>query len=166
MTDSEYKLRQATLNWMVTQADCYTHALTLTLKQSRKVKTERGELIERLTRYSATTNMRHFINRLNAALYGNAAKAARGGKSIRLLGALEGGIAGTNLHYHCVIGRLPERLTNSERDFLIRSAWHATNFGNERVHIQTLETTGWMSYMVKELGKLSCDVIDWENVRN
>lgn len=82
MTDSEYKLRQATLNWMVAQAESYTHALTLTLKQSRKVKTERGELVERLTRYSATTNMRHFINRLNAALYGNAAKTARGGKCV------------------------------------------------------------------------------------
>lgn len=110
MTDSEYKLRQAILNWMVAQAESYTHALTLTLKQSRKVKTERGELVERITRYSATTNMRHFINRLNAALYGNAAKAARGGKSIKLLGALEGGTTGDNLHYHCVIGRLPERL--------------------------------------------------------
>lgn len=166
MTDSEYKLRQATLNWMVAQAESYTHALTLTLKQSRKVKTERGELVERITRYSATTNMRHFINRLNAALYGNAAKTARGGKSIKLLGALEGGTTGDNLHYHCVIGRLPERLTNSERDYLIRSAWQQTSFGNEQVHIQTLTTTGWMGYMVKEVGKLSCDIIDWENVRN
>lgn len=87
-------------------------------------------------------------------------------KSIKLLGALEGGTTGDNLHYHCVIGRLPERLTNSERDYLIRSAWQQTSFGNEQVHIQTLTTTGWMGYMVKEVGKLSCDIIDWENVRN
>ena len=166
MTDDEYRLRQATLDWMMEKADSYTHALTLTMKQSRRVMTQRGEVVERLTTYSATTNMRHFINRLNARLYGNAAKAARGGKGITLLGALEGGATGNNIHYHCVIGRLPERLTNKERDGLIRAAWQQTHFGNEQVNIQALKTTGWMSYMVKELGKLSCDIIDWENVRD
>ena len=154
------------MDWMVEQAGGYTHALTLTMKQSRRVMTQRGEVVERLTTYSAATNMRHFINRLNAGLYGNAAKAARGGKSIRLLGALEGGATGTNLHYHCVIGRLPEWMAAKERDGIIRAAWLQTHFGNEQVNIQALTTTGWMSYMVKELGKLSCDIIDWENVRD
>ncbi len=166
MTNDEYRLRQATLDWMVANADGYTHALTLTMKQTRKVVTERGDYWERLTAENATRNMRHFLNRLNAALYGNAAKRKRGGKSIRIVSALEGGVMCKNFHYHCVIGRLPERLTDNERDGLIRAVWQQTNFGNEQVHIQRLTTAGWMGYMVKELGKLSCDTIDWENVRN
>lgn len=166
MTEENYRLRQATLDWLIAQKGSYTHALTLTMKQRRSVMTQRGEVWERLTNYNASVNLRHFINRLNGALYGNAAKRERGGKSIRILGALESGTTGGNLHYHCVIGRLPEWMTEKEHDGLIRAAWLQTNFGNEQVHLQRLTTTGWMGYMVKELGALSCDIIDWENVRN
>ena len=133
---------------------------------TRKVATERGEIWERLTIYNATRNMRHFVNTLNGALFGNAVKARRGGKSIRIVSALEGGVSGGNMHYHCAIGNLPDWTSDRQMDGLIRALWLATDFGNEQVHIQQLTTTGWMSYMVKELGKLSCDTIDWENVRN
>ena len=166
MTNDEYRLKQATLDWMLERADGYTHALTLTMKQTRRVMTERGEVVERLTKYNASTNLRHFINRLNGSLFGNAAKAKRGGKTVKLLGALESGVMGRNLHYHCIIGRLPERLTENERSGLIMAAWQQTNFGNEQIHIEQLKTTGWLSYMTKELGKLSCDIIDWENIRD
>jgi len=166
MTDENYRLRQATLDWLCAQKDSYTHALTLTMKQTRKLATERGDTFEKLTAYNASRNMRHFLNRLNVSLYGNAAKAKRGGKSIRIVSALEGGITGKNFHYHCVIGNLPERLSDTHIGGLIRTVWQQTGFGNEQVDIQRLTTTGWMGYMVKELGRLSCDVIDWENVRN
>ena len=162
MTNNEHKLRKATLDWMLEQADCYTHAVTLTLKQSRAILTERGEVREALTKYNAIANMRHFINRLNAELYGNAAK--RYGKSIAILTVLEGENTGKLLHYHCAIGKLPDRLSDKAIEGSIRGAWLQTGFGNEQMHIQRMQTNGWLSYMGKEIVRGDCDVLDWENV--
>ena len=119
---------------------------------------------EGLTKYNAIANMRHFINRLNAALYGNAAK--RYGKSIAILTVLEGGEGtGKLLHYHCAIGNLPQRLCDKAVEGSIRGAWLQTGFGNEQMHIERMQTTGWLGYMAKDLRTADGDVVDWENVR-
>ena len=164
MTDNEYRLRKATINWMLEQADSYTHAVTLTLKQARPVMTERGLIQDVLTKYSAIANMRHFINRLNAELFGNAAK--RYGKSIAIVTVLEGGKGtGKNLHYHCALGNFPSRLSDRAIEGSIRGAWRQTNFGNEQMHIERIQASGWLSYMGKDVGDADCDVVDWENTR-
>ena len=164
MTDDEYKLRKVTLDWMLEQVDCYTHAVTLTLKPYRIVMTERGEIREALTIYSAKASMRHFIKRLNSELFGNATK--RGGKSIAILTVLEGQSGGKNMHYHCAIGNLPDRLCEKEIEGSIRSAWLQTSFGNVQMHIERMQTNGWLNYIGKELGQNGSDVLDWENTRN
>ena len=163
MTINERELRKAAVEWMLEQADSYTHAVTLTLKQTRTVLTERGHVREQLTKYSAKAAMRHFINRLNAALYGNAAK--RYGKSIAIVAVLEGESTGKLLHYHCAIRNLPERVNDKAIEGCIRAAWKQTNFGNEQVCVTRIHTTGWISYIGKEIGRDECDVLDWENVR-
>ena len=149
---------------MLEQSDCYTHAVTLTLKQSRTILTERGEMREALTVYNAKSNMRHFIKRLNYELFGNAAK--RRGKSIAILTVLEGQSDGKNMHYHCAIGNLPDWLCESEIKGCIRGAWLQTTFGNVQMHIERMQTNGWLNYIGKELGQNSGDVVDWENTRN
>ena len=163
MTDNEYKQRKVTLDWMLEHADCYTHAVTLTMKQSRRILTDRGEMRDDLTVYSANANMRHFIRRVNCELFGNAAK--RYGKSIAIVSSLEGVLTGKNLHYHCAIGNLPDRLCERAIEGSIRGAWLQTNFGNRQMHIERMQTNGWLNYMVKDIGRQNCEVLDWENKR-
>jgi len=163
MTNNEIALRNATLDWMLQQADSYTHAITLTLKPYRVVQTERGEMREALTKDNAKANMRHFINRVNNSMYGNAAK--RYGKGISILAVIEGEATNKQLHYHCAIGNLPTTLNEQAIQSKITSAWHQTAFGNEQVHIQRMQTSGWLNYLGKEVGLHGADVVDWENVR-
>lgn len=163
MTNNEIALRNATLEWMLQQADSYTHAVTLTLKPYRSTLTKNGEVREALTKDSASANMRHFINRLNVSLYGNAAK--RYGKGITILATIEGEATNKLLHYHCAIGNLPDTNTDKEIQSKIKAAWEQTAFGNEQIDIQRMQTNGWLSYMGKEVGLRNADVVDWENVR-
>ncbi len=145
---------------MLKRAEGYTHANTLTLKPYRTVMTERGEVREKLTIDEARANMRHFINRLNTAIYGNAVK--RFGKRIAILPALEGA-EGKSLHYHCAISNLPETLSEAALHAKVKEAWQLTHFGNEQIDVQRMQTTGWIGYMGKELGRGNTDVLDWEN---
>ena len=164
MTNNDYQLRKTTQDWMLKRAERYTHAITLTLKPYRTVMTERGEVIEKLTIYDAKANMRHFINKLNAQIFGNAAK--RYGKSISILPVLEG-IRGHKLfHYHCAIGNLPESLCEAAISAKIRSAWQQTHFGNEQIDIQPMQTTGWVGYMAKDMGRGNTDALDLENMHS
>jgi hypothetical protein len=96
MTNSECKLKAATIKWMLQQSDRYTHAVTLTLKPYRTVMTERGEMRETLSIYNASANMRHFINRLNCDLFNTAMR--RNGASIAILPVLEGEATHKLLH--------------------------------------------------------------------
>ena len=163
MTNNEIALQKATMEWMLQKADSYTHALTLTLKPYRTVLTARGEIREALTKDNASANMRHFINRLNVSLYGNAVK--RYGKSITILATVEGEATNKLLHYHCAIGNLPDTLNEQAIRSKIIAAWEQTNFGNQQVNIQRMQTSGWLGYMSKEVGLYNTDVVDWENVR-
>lgn len=155
--------RQATTEWLLEHERYFTHAVTLTFKPYTTVMTERGQCNEQLTQEKATQNVRHFINRVNAELYGQ--NARRNGYSITLVGALEGEATGKHLHYHCAVGNLPANLSAAETYKKIASAWHLTRFGNEQVHVQAMTTTGWLGYISKDVGRMDTDVIDWENVR-
>ena len=163
MTNNEIALRKATIEWMLQQADSYTHAVTLTLKPYRTALTKNGEVREALTKDNASANMRHFISRLNASLFGNAAK--RHGKGITILATIEGEATNKLLHYHCAIGNFPNTNTEKEIRNKIKAAWEQTAFGNEQIDIQRIHTTDWLNYMGKEVGLRNADVVDWENVR-
>ena len=164
MTNNDYKLRNTTQDWMLQLTDRYTHAVTLTLKPYRTVMTEHGEVREKLTIYDAKANMRHFINRLNAEIFGNAAK--RYGKSIAILPVLEGIRGHKFFHYHCAIGNLPESLSDAALHAKVRAAWQLTHFGNEQIDVQRMQTTGWIGYMGKELGRGNTDALDLENLHS
>lgn len=88
MTEDQLFIRAACLEWMLKYADQFTHAVTLTLKPYRVIATEFGDVRQALSSIEAKTNFRHFLNRLNANVYGNAAK--RFGKSITAMPLLEG----------------------------------------------------------------------------
>ena len=163
MTDNDRKFKKEALDWLLQSADSYTHAVTLTLKPYRIVLTENGQMREVLTRYEATRNFSYFLRRLNASLFGNSPK--RYGKSISVLPMLEGEANQKLLHYHCALGNFPASLTEDEIQTKIVTAWHQTPFGNVQTDVQKMHTSGWLTYVAKELGRKNVDVIDLENMR-
>lgn len=143
--------------------DQFTHAVTLTLKPYRVIATEIGDVRQVLTSIEAKTNFRHFLNRLNTNMYGNAAK--RFGKSITAMPLLEGQATHKLLHYHCALGNFPAELCEKGIAAKITNAWYQTAFGNKQIDIQPMRTIGWLNYAGKEIGFRNADVVDWENVR-
>ena len=156
-------LHKTYLDWMLANADSYTHAVTLTLKPYRIVLTERGQFREALDEMKAQTNFRHFLNRLNANVFGNAAK--RHGKSVSVLPILEGQISQKLLHYHCAMGNFRDDLPDAAIASIIQHAWQQTPFGNEQVLVEPMHSTRWVSYIAKELGSSNSVAFDLDNTR-
>lgn len=163
MTENDFKIRQAHIDWMQQYANEFTHAATLTLKPYRVVPTARGEMRETITQTAASQDFGFFIRRLNASLFGHAAK--RFGKSIAILPTLEGLQHGKLLHYHCALGQFPTQLCEKAIEAKIREAWQKTRFGNEQVDVRRMATAGWLSYMGKEIRSYNADALDVANVR-
>jgi hypothetical protein len=163
MTNDQLLLRAACFGFMQKHADRFSHAVTLTLKPYRIVASPVGDQRQVLTPIEASANFHHFLNRLNAELFGNAAK--RFEKSVTAIPLLEGQATHKLLHYHCALGNFPIDLCEKGIAAKITSAWHLTAFGNAQIDIQPMRTSGWLNYAGKEIGFRNADVIDWENVR-
>ena len=161
MTENDYKLRQAHIDWMLEHADALTHAITLTLKPYCVIPTERGEMRDTLTPIAASRNFHHFLRRLNKSVFGHAAQ--RYDKSVVVLPMLEGRRTDKLLHYHCAFG-FPTFLQDAAIDAKVRCAWQQTQFGNEQIKIKRMATTGWLSYMGKDI-RSTADELDISNVR-
>lgn len=136
-------------------------AITLTFKQSQFFQGEVGYCYRKLTRTDAERTVRHFRNRLDKRIYGNA--ALRHGKRCRFFGAFEG-YSGGNLHYHGVIER-PEHIEPFRFEMMIRECWQlCSDWGNKQIHIERYSDEGWISYCAKLRGKSDYSRnIDWSN---
>lgn len=156
-------LQDAYFDWLLKDADQYTHAVTLTLKPKISVMTDKGLYFQTLTTSEAQKNFAHFIKRLNCALFGNAAK--RYGKSVTVLPVLEANGQAQLLHYHCAMGQFPDHLPPAAIPQCIANAWHQTPFGHDHVHTQRIRDAGWGEYMGKEIDARNSDVVDLLNLR-
>jgi len=112
-------------------------AVTLTMKQSVRH--------QKLDKYLATRNMRHFLNNLNRSIFGNASK--RFGKKIEVI-AVQETSNWQRLHYHLLI-KVPDRISIDEFSNLILQHWKSTDFAYNENTIRTCHSSGWISYMLK-----------------
>lgn len=127
-----------------------THlAVTLTMKQSVNH--------QKLDKYLAARNFRYFLNRLNKGIFGNA--ATRFGKKIEVIAVQETSYS-QRLHYHLLI-KIPERVSPIELSGLILQHWKSTDFAYNENIIKPCHSSGWISYMLKDLGRTS--ELDIEN---
>lgn len=156
------EIKQETQDWMRKHASYFTHAVTLTMKQSREVMTTKGLTRQYLTEIEAKENLRQFIRFLNAIVYGNAAK--RFCASIHVIPVMEGIATDKQLHYHCMIGNFRAGADEALIDSAIRTAWLKTDFGNIQINIQPLTPEGWIDYITKEIGIGDADNVDYDNV--
>jgi hypothetical protein len=144
--------------------------VTFTLKQMIQVYNEFGSHLVKGNRITYETNFRHFMNRLNKKVYGNASK--RFEKRLKVLAIIEGGVGGIRYHYHGVIQTPPHLLNSSlnEKTKFINDSWKETRWGYNINDVRYPSTEdggveGWIHYITKSRSKqydLSTSV-DWLN---
>lgn len=126
-------------------------AVTLTMKKSydRKYNDEA----------ESSANMRHFLNRLNQRVFGNAYR--KHGKRLISIPVRE---VDTEYrpHYHLILERSPQHLTHANYCDLIEGCWKSTRYGYKQIDIKPVTNSGWVSYITKLKGM--SDEVDWENV--
>ena len=132
-------------------------SVTLTMKQFAE-----GESLDQI---NASRNMRHFLNRLNKSVYGNAWQ--RFDCRVNVLPVQE---CTDRIHYHLLIEppktRNTRYLSREEFKSRLEECWKKTKFGHQEICIKELEDGDsmgkWCSYITKFKNGDS-DQLDWEN---
>ena len=105
----------------------------------------------------ASKNLRHFLNRLNRSIFGQAFK--RYDRRLNVVPVIERSSPG-RLHFHLVIQNpYPDSPARFEQ--MIGEEWSRTDFGYGETHVDQLIDHGWTDYISKT--KTASDGLDWEN---
>jgi len=135
-------------------------AITLTLKQGVRLNSAGQDTYVALDTNSASQNLRHFLNLLNAHYLGKRAK--RFGERMPVISVLEG-TRSKRFHYH-LMADWPK---NESRDLIagrVGHLWGRTQWGYNECHVRLNADRGWINYItkLKDKSDLSSS-IDWEN---
>ena len=149
------KIQEAFVQYSISIKWSAPVAVTLTMKQRQSA--------QNIDHMLASRNFRHFLNRLNREVYGNAAR--RFGKGLKVIAVLEHD-ALVRFHYHAVIDQ-PETMNFTEFKQAIEDAWAKTRWGYDQTEIVPMTSEGWVRYISKLDQKPQYDLaIDWPNIRN
>jgi hypothetical protein len=131
-------------------------AVTVTMRRSFVSDTGERSFI---TVERASQNLRHFLNRMNKAIFGNAYK--RYGKRVQVIPVYEKDVD-THLHFHLFIEK-PDRLSDLRFECLIRTNWIKSDWGLWSIDIQKDTDSGWLKYITKDTCA-SFENVDFENL--
>lgn len=136
------------------------HIRSLPIKQSLSVTLTMKQVVENeyLDPQKSSRNFKHFLNRLNKKIHGNA--YYRFGKSISVVPALEKSFEG-RYHYHLILER-PAHIPQNTYELMIMECWRKTRFGYYEIDIRNIYSSGWTDYITKFSSKE--DEIDYENL--
>lgn len=128
-------------------------SVTLTMKQGND-----GEVLDEI---NASTNMRHFLNRLNRAVFKNAFQ--RFGHQVNVMPVQE---CTDRIHYHLLV-EVPSSHKDMESfEILMKGCWQKTKFGYQETCIKVIDDENslhrWCNYITKFKNNDS-DQLDWEN---
>ena len=152
MGDKE--LQSATRSFISLDLFCNPCGVTLTMKQANAWTT--------LDPINASVCFRHFRNRINKKLFGNAAK--RFHTFTPIVALIEKSLSG-RYHYHCVIDR-PARISCAAFEHIVSTQWANTPFGYTEIDFQHEIDSGWIAYITKRSQKSNFgDSIDWLNTQ-
>jgi hypothetical protein len=127
-------------------------ALTLTEKQIA------GGV--RIDPIRSSQNTRHFLNRLNEQVFGNASR--RYGKKLQVVTVMEQD-ASHRHHLHMMIDR-PDQISLSRFAGVVLDCWRKTAFGYNQISVRPCHDDGWIRYILKSRTKIDfLSSIDWEN---
>ena len=150
-----------TRSFTVQLAQSCTHELTLhTNLATAGVSSRTTE--QRIFR--AQSVMRYFQPRLFRALTGNSWKRFPNKRPI-FIAALEGSQSQhrySTLHWHIIIGNLPQHITTNILLDTAHSIWPKHPDASTNIEAQTLyDATGYANYISKDLKKFNYDCIDY-----
>lgn len=122
-------------------------ALTLTMKQC-----DAGEYLDEI---KAEANFKHFMNRVNRHVFGNAFR--RYGRRLGVLPIMERSASG-RLHYHAV-------LENPYSDIqalhaVVANCWSKTRWGYHEIDVREQYNDGWVDYILKARSLEGFDAIN------
>jgi hypothetical protein len=127
--------------------DCV--GVSLTLRQGHQ-----GIVLDEIR---AAQNVRHFLNKLNSAVYGKRFK--RFGMKLNVVPVLERSTT-NRIHYHLILQN-PFPADSAGFYRLIEGEWAKTHFGFIQTHVHDQINHGWTDYITKTTS--ASDGVDWEN---
>ncbi len=149
----------AVRSWLTGLRQEFQFAVTLTIKQSITVKTERGAHVRKLKRADCDSIARRFTQKLNRQAFGNAAE--RYGKGLKYFAVVEGERTGKNLHLHLAVGNLPSTYMPNEFPIMVANAVNLVGELDTQHDVQVMDS-GWTDYITKELGRRDTDNVLWQ----
>lgn len=151
--------KSALRSWLATQANNWPLALTLTVKQTLRHKTAKGEFVRVTTTADCAAMAKKFMQKLNKCICGNA--AARHGKGIKCFAVIEGERRNKRLHLHFALGKLPTHIKYNEIGRYIEKAKNLVE-GIDKQYKLDIADRGWLVYITKEVGTKDTDNVLWE----
>jgi hypothetical protein len=158
--------KAAHLDWLLQYEGQVTHAVTLTFDPkkiaaftgqfNRSVSINEKEMVERYQ-----DSLRHFINRLDRALFGNASQ--RHGNRLLFVPVIEGLNNGEVPHYHCSVGISQDRAEEFAEK--VKTCWSQVPFSGFQIKVESYRDAGWLSYSTKGSKFINRPSIDWQNIR-
>lgn len=165
---NQAELRQANAEFLDRYASNFEFALTLTLKPYAKITFKSVDdsdysptAIKALDEDTLASTIRYFTANLTQLLFGNAAKHKNKQDWAKPL--LFFGVEGLKTdykptHIHAVLGNVPEHKKEHIR-MIVEHAWHRCDFGNKHICVRPYYSTGWNSYITKEIGFINNDAL-------
>ena len=151
--------KNAVRTWLQSLRADYQYAVTLTIKPSVPVLTERGAHIRRITRRDCDAIATRFIQKLNRQVFGKAAE--RYNKTLKFIPVVEGQRSCKNLHFHFAIGGLPRSYLPNQLPVMVSNAVNLVRELDEQHDVQVMDG-GWIDYFTKELGRNDTDNVLWQ----
>ena len=146
--------RRDTEQYLRTLSDLQ-NAVAVTLTQKQIVDCEDIDDIV------SSQNLKHFMNRLNSAVYGK--RFRRHNKRLTVFAVRENS-ADVRHHLHLTLERPPYICVDDYR-YLIFTCWSKTRFGHLNIKVdEAYDLSGWTDYILKRKTKSNWyDAIDWKN---
>lgn len=148
--------------WLCSRIEEYPIALTLTLKQTIIEKTPNGTVYRSITKQDCERITQRFQQKLNFAVFGNAAK--RYGKTLKYLPVVEGERSGKALHLHFAIGNLPKHIKFNQLNALVCKAKKFVEHIDEHYKVDIADS-GWLEYITKETATKHSDNVLWTHIK-
>ncbi len=150
--------KSETQNWLRGMSSEFQFAVTLTLKQSMLVKTERANYVRKLKRSDCDAIAHRFIQKMNRQVFGKASE--RYGKSLRFVPIVQGVRTDKNLHFHMAVGNFPSSYRHNEFPIMLKNAINLVA-ELDREHDVKIMDSGWIDYFTQELGRKDTDDVLW-----
>lgn len=137
----------------------------LTLQTSIIPADSRFRLEQQLT--DVSSSFRNFRNRLNYRIFRQASRRKPSRYSLLCVPIIEGlkfsPYGCRSLHYHVAIGNVPSEVQMEDLELFSRNEWQKCRFGGVDVHLRPA-STGFSSYITKEISHNDALGVDWCNV--